>query len=166
MTMEMPVNDIVRLLEDAKLQIQSNLESEGINASGRTSRSFEVVRYDGGVMLIMGGTGERTAPLRTIEFGRQAGNVPGGFRTTKAGVTDVSNTFKAILVQWAKDKGIVGFGLGAATLLGRRIAREGTLRHRQPVDVYSSVVAEVAEKVGADAVKSITRFIHKELGNR
>lgn len=165
--MELPVNDIVRLLEDAKLQIQRNLESEGINASGRTSRSFEVVRYDGGgVMLIMGGTGERTAPLQTLEVGRPAGNVPGGFRTTKAGVTDVSNTFKAILMQWAKDKGIVGFGWGAATLLGRRIAREGTLRHRQPVDVYSSVVAEVAEKVGADAVKSITRFILKELGKK
>lgn len=164
--MKIPTNDIVRLLEDAKLQIQNNMKSEGINASGRTSRSFEVVRYDGGVMLVMGGMGERTAPLQTLEVGRPAGNVPGGFRTTKDGVTDVSNTFKAILMQWAKDKGIVGFGWGAATLLGRRIARKGTIRNSQPVDVYSSVVAEVAEKVGADAVKSITRFIHKELQKR
>ena len=154
---------MVEILEAAKRKIQDNLASKGINASGRTSRSFRVERYEGGVRLIMGGTGERTAPLQTLEVGRPGGNVPGGFRVTKDGVLDVSNTFKAILVKWAKEKGISGFGWGAATVLGRKIAAEGTDRHRNPTDVYSSVIIEATREAGAEAVKSITAFIHDKL---
>lgn len=154
---------MTEILEAAKRRIQDNLAEKDINASGRTSRSFRVERYDGGVRLVMGGTAERTAPLSTLEIGRPGGSVPGGFRMTKAGVQDVSNTFKAILVQWAKDKGIPGFGWGAATMLGRRIAAEGTNRHRNPTDAYSSVVIETVREAGAEAVKSITAFIHDSI---
>ena len=135
-------SEIVAILEKAKADIQRRMAEGDINASGRSSSSLVVVEYDGGVMLRYGG--KDTAPLATLEVGRPGGNVPGGFRTTKAGVQDVSNTFKAILVQWAKDKGIPDFGWGHATMLGRRIAKEGTLRHRSHVDVYTTVVEDVA----------------------
>lgn len=154
---------MTEILERAKQRIQDNLAAKGINASGRTSRSFRVERYDGGVRLVMGGRAERTAPLSTLEVGRPGGNVPGGFRVTKAGVVDVSNTFKAILIQWARDKHIPDFGWAEATILGRRIADQGTNRHRNPEDVYSSVVQDAVREAGEEAVKSITAFIHENI---
>ena len=154
-----------KLLDAAKEDIQARMAAEDINASGRTSRSFRVERYDGGIRLVMGGTGERTAPLETLEVGRPAGNVPGGFRTTKDGVRDVSNTFKAILVEWAKAKGIADFGWGKATIVGRRIAAEGTLRHKSPVNVYSQAVLDAEEKIKKDVRVTITALIHQELTN-
>ena len=154
---------VTELLEDAKQRIQDNLATMGINASGRTSRSFRVERYDGGVRLVMGGTADRTAPLSTLEVGRPGGNVPGGFRVTKAGIVDVSNTFKAILVRWAAEKGIADFGWGAATMLGRRIADRGTNRHRNHDDVYTSVVMQTAEEV-KDGLRSVfTMSIHEKI---
>lgn len=154
---------MTEILERAKQRIQDNLAAKGINASGRTSRSFRVEHYDGGVRLVMGGTAERTAPLSTLEVGRPGGNVPGGFRVTKAGVVDVSNTFKGILIQWARDKHIPDFGWAEATILGRRIADQGTNRHRNPEDVYSSVVQDAVREAGEEAVKSITVFIHENI---
>lgn len=154
---------MTEILERAKQRIQDNLAAKGINASGNTSRSFRVERYDGGVRLVMGGTAARTAPLSTLEVGRPGGNVPGGFRVTKAGVLDVSNTFKAILIQWARDKHIPDFGWAEATILGRRIADQGTNRHRNPEDVYSSVVQDAVREAGEEAVKSITAFIHENI---
>lgn len=135
-------NKVIERLEALKNEIISNIESKGITASGRTQRSLKVVPYDGGVMLVSE-AGEH-APMETLEIGRPAGNVPGGFRTTKKGVRDVSNTFKGILMQWAKDKGISGFGWGHATMLGRRIAEAGTLRHKKHEDVYSTAVGKAA----------------------
>lgn len=150
---------VVDLLERAKADMQTRMAAEDINASGRSSASFRVVEYDGGVMLVYGD--KDTAPLSTLEVGRPAGNVPGGFRVTKAGVVDVSNTFKAILIRWAAEKGISDFGWGRATMLGRRIAAEGTLRHKQPVDVYTSVVMGVAEQVKDDLRSVFSTKIHE-----
>lgn len=138
---------VTERLEQLRQEIVGNIESKGITASGRTQRSLTVEQYDGGVRLVAK-AGNR-APIDTLEIGRPAGNVPGGFRTTKKGVRDVSNTFKAILVQWAKDKGISDFGWGAATMLGRRIAAEGTLRNKRHEDVYSSAVEKAAKDIQA-----------------
>lgn len=157
------IDRIAAVLESAKDEIQGSMAMQDINASGRTSRSFRVETYDGGIRLVMGGTEERTAPLETLEVGRPAGNVPGGFRTTKAGVTDVSNTFKAILVRWANDKGISDFGWGAATMLGRRIASEGTRRNREPKEVYTDTVLKTRDEIMKTASVTITDKIHKEL---
>lgn len=157
------LDEVENILLDACRRIRDNMAAKGINATGNTSESFRVERYDGGIRLVMGGTDERTAPLETLEVGRPAGNVPGGFRTTKAGVRDVSNTFKAILVDWARDKGIVGFGWGAATLLGRRIASEGTLRNKAPKVVYTEAVIEARDEIMRTATVTITEKIHEEL---
>ena len=149
------------LLEAAKEEIRAEMEAKGINASGRTSDSFRVERYDGGVRLVMGGP--ETAPLETLEVGRPGGNVPGGFVTTKAGVRDVSNTFKAILVRWAREKGIEGFGWGHATILGRRISDEGTLRHKNPTVVYTEAVAKARDEIMRTATVTVTEKLHDEL---
>ena len=152
---------IAVILDAAKADIQSEMVAKGINASGRTSASFRVERYDGGIRLVMGG--KDTAPLETLEVGRPGGNVPGGFRNTKAGVRDVSNTFKAILVRWAKEKGIKDFGWGHATILGRKIASEGTDRHSHPTVVYTAAVADARDEIMKTATVTVTEKIHEEL---
>ena len=154
---------VVAALEKAKAEIQANMEAKNINATDNTSRSFRVERYDGGVRLVMGGIGERTAPLETLEVGRPAGDVPGGFRMAKAGVQDVSNTFKWILIQWAREKGIADFGWGRATMLGRRIAQEGTLRHIHPVEVYTDAVIKARQEIEKMVSVTVTDKLHIEL---
>lgn len=146
-------DDIIRILEAAKEAIRQNMATEGINATGNTSASFRVEQYDGGVRLVMGGTEEKTAPLATLEVGRPGGPVPKGFTQ--------------ILYEWSIAKGIPfdkdSRRRSFAYLLGRRIRREGTLRNMQPVDVYTTIVLDVADRVKADAVKSITTAIHQQL---
>lgn len=143
-------SEILNILQNAEQRIRANMEQAGENASHRTERSLRVEQDAQHISLVIGG--EHTAPLDTLEIGRPAGNVPGGFvglaKTGKfAGKPDVSNTFKAILVQWAKDKGIADFGWAQATGLGRKIAYEGTVRHSQPVDIYSTIVNETVQEL-------------------
>lgn len=147
--------------------IRREMETKGINASGRTSGAFHVVNEGTRIMLVLDKTngGNPTAPLSTLEVGRPGGNVPGGFRTTKAGIRDVSNTFKAILVQWAKEKGIQDFGWGRATIVGRRIAEEGTLRHSNPTNVYTEAVIRAANEVRKYATAQVSELVHQELTN-
>lgn len=141
----------VDILEKAKQEIQLRMVAEDINASGRSSDSLVVEQYDGGVRLKYGNAD--TAPLATLEVGRPGGNVPRGF-------TD-------ILAQWSRDKGIP-FDTERqrqtfSYLLGRRIAREGTLRNKQPVDVYTSIILDTVDFVKAEVVKSLTIYIHNQL---
>lgn len=157
------VDKAAAIMEKAKAEIQATMAAEDINASGRTSKSFRVERYGSGIRLVMGGTGERTAPLETLEVGRPKGNVPGGFHMTKAGVRDVSKTFKAILIRWAAEKGIPDFGWGRATIIGRRIADQGTKRHAHPVEVYSIPVMKAKADIEKMAQVTVTNKIHVEL---
>ena len=150
----MDIADIViEVLEEAKQRIQDNMAAKDINASGRTSRSFRVERYNGGVRLVMGGTGEPTAPLETLEVGMPAGPIP-------SNMTD-------ILVQWSRDKGIPfdreSQRRSFAYLLGRRIEREGTLRHKHNEDIYTTVVMETAEIIVGEVTVAVTKKIHEQL---
>ena len=101
----------------------------------------------------MGGTGEPTAPLETLEVGRPAGPIP-------SNMTD-------ILVQWSKDKGIPfdreSQRRSFAYLLGRRIEREGTLRHKHNEDIYTTVVMETAESIVGEVTVAVTKKIHEQL---
>lgn len=159
MTLE---QEIMQILADTREQIRANMSVKGINASGRTSDSLRVEQDARGMRLV--GGGKNAAPIPTLEFGRGAGRIPGGFQGEAksgkyAGQPDVSNLFKHILIDWAKDKGIADFGWGQATSLGRRIAYEGTLRHVQHEDVYSTPVmtakARISEVVKANFANSI-----------
>lgn len=159
---------IVDILQQCKQQIQANMASKDINASGRTSQAFHVVDGGDSISLVLGG--DRHAPLSTLEIGRPAGNVPRGFKGicktgAYAGKPDVSNTFKAILIRWAKEKGIADFGWGAATSLGRRIAYDGTLRHKNNQDVYSTPVNKARESLRTDIRIAITAQIHSVVTN-
>ena len=120
----------------AMADIRNNMENKGINASGRTSSSLKVESYDKGIRLVS--SGENIAPFGTLEVGRKGSKVPKGFAQ--------------ILYQWSIDKAI-SFDKDRerrtfAYLLARKIAREGTERHRNPrTDIYSEVIKKVVQDI-------------------
>lgn len=132
--------NIAAILERCKADIANNMETQGVNASGRTVGSLAVVSDGAGVRL--GLFGNNHAPLGTLEVGRAGGRVPAGF-------------YK-IIKQWTRDKGL-SFATESergtfAYFVARKIAREGTQRHRLPVDVYST-----PSKAAMGQIESILR---------
>lgn len=127
---------VAERLSQAVAEIQAAMASGNINASGRTSASFRVMETEDGLQLV--GGGKDTAPIATLEVGRHPGNVPAGFA--------------AILEQWSRDKGLQfeteSKRRSFAYLLGRKIAREGTQRYREPKDVYSRITRQAADDIG------------------
>ena len=133
-------NSILTILERCKSDIETNMETQNINASGRTVGRLAVVSDDKGLRL--GLFGNSHAPLGTLEVGRAGGKVPAGFYQ--------------IIKQWTRDKGLQ-FGTESergtfAYFVARKIAREGTQRHRLPVDVYSTPA-----KAARNEIESILR---------
>ena len=152
---------IIGTLEQTAAVIRVNMEAKGINASGRTSASIHTRTYSGGFQLV--GGAQNTAPFPTVEIGRPGGNVPGGMVRRKNGVLDVSNTFKAILMKWAKDKGL-DMDWGGATMLGRRIAAVGTLRYQINEDVYSKDAKQAVAKIQQDVSNYFSQEIKAAAG--
>lgn len=147
--------DIVSVLEQCKSEIQANMAAKGINASGRTSRGFQVLADGGSIALVLsheekglapmtpryiGYVQTGVAPLRTLEIGRPSGRVPKGFYY--------------IIKQWTRDKGL-SFSRESerqtfAYFLARKIAREGTRRHTANVQVYDVPVKKAKSIIMSD----------------
>lgn len=142
------IDQIAQILETCKGKIQANMASRNINASGRTSASLKVETYAGGVRLIS--KGEKVAPFETVQYGRPGGRVPRGFYY--------------IIKQWSIDKGI-SFAKKSerstfAYFLSRKIAREGTERHRTPDEqVYTPPVTEAIKAIRATIGANVVQII-------
>lgn len=145
------MDEIERVLLDVRDEIRAKMASEGVNASGRTSAGMQVQRYESGVRLVL--TGEDVAPLATLEVGRAGGKVPLGFSD--------------IIEQWSRDKGLAfpaeGDRRSFAYLTARKIAREGTERHKSPIDVYSDEVLRGVARINQAIKVEITQYIHNLL---
>ena len=141
------------------------MEAKKVNASGRTSASMRVEKYDGGVRLVGGYNSTHsvpdypygdlqaadTAPIPTLEVGRRGGGNP-----------PVPRGFYYMLLQWSRDKGI-SFASDSerrtfAYFLSRKIAREGTQRNKMHIDVYTEAVETARGK--------ITDVFRRDLGNQ
>lgn len=163
-------SDILKILNDTRDAIRANMDARHINASGRTSASIRVEVYDGGFRLVGGqdtshpvsdypsvlGTLETgdTAPIPTLEVGREGGKVPRGFYY--------------IIREWSRDKGLQ-FSSEAergtfAYFVARKIARTGTHRHVQPEDVYSTPVETAKQRLNALFAASVQRTVRAALG--
>lgn len=153
-------DEILTILEECASEIRANMDAKGINASHTTERAIHTEQEPGSLSLVIQGDVQRSepwgsftqrpAPADTLELGRPAGDVPGGFVTLKDGRTDISNTFKSILSTWAHDKGIIPkeqSAWGFATIVGRRIAEKGTVRNSAHEDVYSTPVNKAITKL-------------------
>lgn len=148
------MDEVERVLLDVRDEIRAKMASEGVNASGRTSAGMQVQRYESGVRLVL--TGEDVAPLATLEVGRAGGNVPRGFAD--------------IIEQWSRDKGLAfptdGDRRSFAYLTARKIAREGTERHKSPIDVYSEEVERGLLRIRQNIKVEVTEYIHNSLTYR
>lgn len=160
--------DIIRVLTQTRDKIRARMEAEKVNASGRTSASLRVEPYDGGVRLVGGYntnhdidagthgtiTAADTAPIPTLEFGRGSGKVPKGFYY--------------IIREWAKDKGIQ-FANDTergtfAYFIARKIAKSGTKRFTNHIDIYSTPVNEAKKEIEKLCMESVSRTVRAALG--
>lgn len=137
---------ITQRLNRLKEDIRAAMEAKNINASHRTEKAFSVQHYEGGVRLVLG-SGD-VAPLDTLERGREGGAVPRGFYY--------------VIKQWSRDKGISFDNESERSTFSfftaRKIAREGTTRHRNNEDVYTTLTERAAEdcrKIIADEYKKV-----------
>ena len=171
MTLE---QDILSVLTKARNEIQANMQSKGINASGRTSRGFVVEKYDGGLRLILrhdetatiqcaprppkGLTSITvgTAPLNTLEVGID-------------GIKRPPRGFYYMIKQWTRDKGLQFASESErqtfSYFTARKIIKQGTARHRNPVDVWSIPVKKAQATLQNDIRAAIGAQIHKAVTN-
>ena len=70
-------NEILKILDECRDEIVSNMQAEGVTVTGRTSGSLAV--EDRGEHLVLFQRPEG-APIETTQFGREGGKVPMGFR--------------------------------------------------------------------------------------
>lgn len=133
---------IVQSLTNAQSSIRANMESEHVNASGRTSKSLRVEDRGDRIVLVIGGSQfGRTAPLETLEIGSKP--APRG------------DWFKSVIFQWTKDKGMSfpdddkweSHRWAVSTIIARNIEEFGTERHRNPINVYTSVVEQTKRDI-------------------
>lgn len=129
------------------------MSSDGVNASGRTSASLRVEDRGDKVVLVIGGDRAkygRTAPLETLEIGSRP-----GMR---------GDWFKSVIVQWTRDKGLTfeneSHRWAVSTIIARNIEAEGTARHRNPIDVYSSVVDKTTSGIRSLIAADFRQALH------
>ena len=139
--------NIASILERCKADIETNMETQNVNASGSTVGSLAVISDNDGLRL--GLFGNTHAPLGTLEVGRAGGRVPAGFYQ--------------IIKQWTRDKGL-SFATESergtfAYFVARKIARDGTQRHRLPVDVYSTPAKAARNEIESVLRNMIQAFI-------
>lgn len=157
---------VIDILNDAKEQIKLQMEVEDINASKRTSDSLRVEERGESVMLIIGR--DKTAPLATLEIGREGGKVP--------------YKFSDIIAQWIIDKGISVVQIPykrqpsenlqpkytveerslkmAAGAISNKIKDVGTRRHLEPRnDIYSNVVEATKLRLQKEITNYIANFV-------
>lgn len=140
------------ILERAKEQIQLNLDTYGINASGRTRASLVVEYYDGGVRLKSDGSG---ATFQTTEIGRE----PGGMPPVSA------------IYQWSIDKGFdfeddrkrISFAWAVATQIKQRgYGRPSRSDYGNTEEVIYTVVCSAAvEEIRRTAAASVRARIRQ-----
>lgn len=138
------VQNIAQILLQARDEIRANMDAKGINASGRTSAALQVVQRGSRIALIK--AEGQNAPFGTLQYGRAGGRVPVGFYE--------------ILKQWSRDKGLSFDNERErgtfAYFLARKIAREGTDRHRSPRnDIYDEPLAKAVDGVRQEARKYV-----------
>lgn len=133
-------------------KIQTNLDSTGTTASGRSKQSLGWVVADGTLRIY-------ARPFFSgVETGRTPGRIPYNF-------TD-------ILFQWASDKGILtNFGntesrqRSALYLVGQFIKNSGTKLYRNGgrTDIYTDVITQELEELERQVAVRVSQSVVKSL---
>lgn len=159
--------EILQILTEAKDEIISNIDSQGMRASGRTQKSLKVEDRGEHLVLVQDSTG---APFETLQYGREGGKVPIGFREIikqwiiDKGITTNPIDYKRIpSARWQpkytpQERGL----LAAAGAIAHNIKENGTKRFREPNEnVYSYVLTKTIEKLENLMIGKITSEIRK-----
>lgn len=140
--------EIVKRLEQLRQEIRENMERADENASGRTSASFALESEKTKARLVGGGQG--CAPLRSLEIG-----VPPTWVDVGA------------LYQWSIDKGLQfateSDRLSFSYALRWKIAKKGTNRYTNNVDIYTSAVDRAIVDILEIAKVAVTEKLQNEL---
>lgn len=156
--------DIISILQDCVAQIKTNMQTMAVNASGRTSDSVVLRNVDeGGYQIVAGNDAKHSIPagrdntmqqydtalFPTVEVGRKPGKVPTGFYY--------------ILKEWSREKGIQFSSererATFAYFLGKKIAKEGTQRYSNNIDVYTTPVNDAVERIR----QACSEFVSKQM---
>lgn len=144
---------IVGEMQQAQTRIRSSIASKGINASGRTSNSLRVEERPGSIVLVMGGDRSKfgkTAPLETLEVGSRPG-IRGKW-------------FKSVIYYWSIEKRLSfendSHRWAFSTIVARNIEAEGTARHKNHVDVYSTIVADEKHKIKVIIAQNLRSMVY------
>ena len=140
------LTDELNILKERVIQ---NHIAAGQKASGKTIQAFTVAVDDNA------GTLYGRKFVGTLETGRKPGRVPKNFR--------------AIIEQWAKDKGItVDKPKSFAYFVAKKIATEGTklFRHGGRDDIYSTeipkTIESILEKLGDNYRTEILQILNNQ----
>lgn len=159
--------EILSILNEAREKIVSNIDSEGIRASGRTQKSLQV--EDRGEHLVLVDKGEG-APFETLQYGREAGKVPYRFNyIIRQWIVDKPITVQPIPYKrqpsekWQpkytpQERGL----MQAAGAIAHKIATKGTDRHLSPNEnVYTKPINEAIDKIEKIIVTTVISKIRR-----
>lgn len=141
-------DDIVKILDAAKTDIQSNMNTEKINATGRTSASLIVERTETSIRLVS--RGNKIASFETVEEGSSGKNTP--------------SDFKSVIFKWSNDKGIAFKSDKERNLFAyntaKKIKKEGTERYRNhKKNIYTPVLKIVTDKISQSTYASVKAIL-------
>lgn len=141
----------VKILDEARTQIQANMAvhyrtakgERWVNASGRSSAAFQVVKDENHAQLIY--QGDNVAPLETIQGG-----------------TD-EEPDAADIMRWHSEKFGEEISEGSAQRIADKIGREGTERWQENQDWIITPVVETAaqalvDQIGAAFIKDLKAY--------
>lgn len=160
-------NEILKILDECRAEIVTNMQAEGVTVTGRTSGSLAVEDRGEHLVLIQRPEG---APIETTQFGREGGKVPFGFRQIiKQWIIDKKIQTKDIPYirkpseRWQPMYTPQERGLAAAAgAIAHKIAKVGTDRFANPKqNIYTEPIDKAIDKISNFLLIEITTNIRK-----
>ena len=160
-------NEILKILDECRAEIVTNMQAEGVTVTGRTSGSLAVEDRGEHLVLLQRPEG---APIETTQFGREGGKVPFGFRQIiKQWIIDEKIQTKDIPYirkpseRWQPMYTPQERGLAAAAgAIAHKIAKVGTDRFANPKqNIYTEPIDKAIDKISNFLLTEITTNICK-----
>ena len=165
---------VLQILAAARDDIRQQMQSQGVNASGRTSESIQVRETRNGAQLVGGNSKKHTFTVSDITFNAydtapiptlQTGTAPWSSRPQR-----VPFWFAAHIYQWTIDKALRASDdrarLGMSYAIAKKIINQGTERYMSPIDIYTTIsqraISEVKQQVKQSVVQAAAMAIRAE----
>lgn len=143
---------VLQILAAARDDIRQQMQSQGVNASGRTSESIQVRETNNGAQLVGGNSKQHTFTVAGITFNAydtapiptlQTGTAPWSSKPKR-----VPFWFAAHIYQWTIDKALRAASdkerMSLSFAIARKLINDGSERHRVPVDIYTTAAQKAA----------------------